>query len=220
MKKSQLIFAGVFLSGMLPLVSQADDYSDRDSGWYGAMTLGVSSYGNSQEDEDNIQSQLASQGIQADVHVDDNPGAFMLGLGYHFSENFALEASYLDLGDATAHVHVFSPGDYFLTEHLDASGVSLDAIGLMPVSEHVSLFGKLGVFSYTLDDSIDSDVPVGPQPPNASGTTWDIGLGVQIRFTGRVGMRAGFTSYHGVGDENTTGKQNIGLVYAQAYLNF
>ena len=215
MRKSTLI-AALLLSAGLPLAAQADD----TQGWYGAMSLGVSSYGNSQDDEDQLRSELDSEGLQADVHVDDNPAAFGLGLGYRFDPDFALEADYLDLGEATAHVHVFSPSDFFLRERLDASGVTLDAIGLLPVSEHVSLFGKLGLFSYTLDDGIDSDVPTGPQPSDASGTTWDWGLGVQVSITRMVGIRAGYSNYHGVGDENTTGKQDIGLVYGQVYLNF
>jgi hypothetical protein len=33
-------------------------------------------------------------------------------------------------------------------------------------------------------------------------------------------MRAGYTSYRQVGDADTTGKQNIGLGYAQLYFNF
>jgi OmpA-OmpF porin, OOP family len=216
MKRITLLYAGLVLSAALPLAANADNVQ----GWYGAATLGVSSYGNSQDDEDDIRSQLSQEGLQSNVHVDDNPGAFGLGLGYRFNPNFALEANYLDLGDATAHVHVFSPDEFDLREHLDASGLEVAAIGLIPLSERVSLFGKLGAFSYHLDDSIDSDVPTGPQPPDANGTTWDAGIGVEIHFIPSLGMRAGFTSYRQVGDANTTGKQNIGLGYAQLYYNF
>lgn len=212
----RMLFAGLLLSAALPLAAQADN----EHGWYGAMTLGVSSYGNSQDDEDNIRSELGQEGFQSNVHVDDNPSAFGLGLGYHFNPNFALEVNYLDLGDATAHVSVFSPQQFNLREHLDASGADVDAIGLIPLSERVSLFGKLGLFSYHLDDSIASDVPTGPQPPDANGTTWDLGAGVEIHFIRDLGMRAGYTSYRQVGDSNTTGKQNIGLVYGQLYFNF
>jgi OOP family OmpA-OmpF porin len=215
MKRSTLFCAGLVLSAVLPLAANAGNFE----GWYGVMTLGVSSYGNSQDDEDNLRSELGQKGFQSNVHVDDNPGALGLGIGYHFNPNFALEANYFDLGDATAHAHVFSPQEFDLREHLDASGLSVDAIGLIPLSERVSLFGKLGVFSYHLDDSIASDVPAGPQPPNANGTTWDLGAGVEIHFARGLGMRAGFTSYRQVGDENT-GKQNIGLGYAQLYFNF
>ncbi len=216
MKRYILLSAAVSLSLALPLAASADNFQ----GWYGAATLGVSSYGNSQDDEDSIRSQLGQEGFQSDVHVDDNPGAVGLGLGYHFNPNFALEANYVDLGDATAHVFVFSPEQFDLREHLDASGLSVDAIGLIPLSERVSLFGKIGAFSYHLDDSIDSDVPTGPQPPDANGTTWDAGIGVEIHFSQSLGMRAGYTSYRQVGDSNTTGKQNIGLGYAQLYFNF
>lgn len=122
----KMLIAGLLLSIALPLAAEADN----EHGWYGVLSLGVSSYGNSQEDEDNIRSDLNSQGILADVHVDDNPSAIGVGLGNHFSDNFALEANYIDLGDATAHVHVFSPSDFDFREHLHASGVTLDAIGL------------------------------------------------------------------------------------------
>lgn len=216
MKRSTLLCAGLALSVALPLAANAGNFE----GWYGSATLGVSSYGNSQDDEDNIRSELGQQGFQSDVHVDDNPGAAGMGFGYHFNPNFALEANYIDLGDATAHVHVFSPDEFDLREHLDASGLDVDAIGLVPLSERVSLFGKLGLFSYHLDDSIDSDVPTGPQPPDANGTTWALGVGVEIHFIRSLGMRAGYTSYRQVGDSNTTGKQNIGLVYGQLYFNF
>ena len=216
MKRCVLLCAGVLLSALLPLTASADNFQ----GWYGAVTLGVSSYGNQQDDENSIQQQLAQEGVQADVHVDDNPGALGLGFGYHFNPNFALEANYIDLGDAAAHVHEFSPAFANLTEHLDASGVSVDAIGLIPLSERVSLFGKLGAFNYHLDDSVDADFFTGPQPPDANGTTWDLGAGVEIHFARSLGMRAGFTSYRHVGDANTTGKQNIGLGYAQLYFNF
>lgn len=216
MKRSTLLSAGLLLSAALPLAANAGNFE----GWYGSMTLGVGSYGNQQDDENSIQSQLAQEGIQANVHVDDNPGAFGLGLGYHFNPNFALEVDYLDLGDAHAHVYEFSPVNASLTEHLDASGVDVDAIGLIPLTERVSLFGKLGLFNYHLDDRIDADVFTGPQPPDANGTTWDLGAGVEIHFIRSLGMRAGYTSYRQVGDSNTTGKQNIGLVYGQLYYNF
>src|ERR1700722_912183 len=105
MKRSTLLYAGLMLSAALPLAANAGNFE----GWYGAMTLGISNYGNQQDDENSIQSQLAQEGVQANVHVDDNPGALGLGIGYHFNPNFALELNFLDLGDASAHVHEFSP---------------------------------------------------------------------------------------------------------------
>ncbi|HEY3858199.1 MAG TPA: outer membrane beta-barrel protein [Gammaproteobacteria bacterium] len=211
----KLLIAGLLLSAGLPLVASADNFQ----GWYLDGMLGVSSYGNSQDDEDSIQSGLAQQGTEANVHVDDNPGAIGIGFGYHFNPYFALEANYLDLGDATSHIHFFAPVEGSSTEHLDASGGSLDAIGLIPLSERVSLFGKVGAFDYHLDDTVDADFPVQHQFPDANATTWDLGAGVEIHFDRGLGMRAGYTSYQQVGDSKT-GKQNIGLGYAQLYFNF
>jgi OOP family OmpA-OmpF porin len=214
MKRTLGIFAALASLGALPLMAQADNYQ----GWYGSVTGGVSSYGNSQDDEDSLRGFYAQQGAQADVHVDDNPGAFGLGIGYHVNENFALEAGWLDLGQATANVHVFSPAESFSHETKDAHGITLDAYGLIPVSRRVSLFGKLGMFNYTLADHLYSDQSF-PMDFSSSGTTWDFGIGAEVHFTQDMGLRAGFTSYHHVGDANS-GQQNIGLAYGQFYLNF
>lgn len=212
----KLLVAGALLSVVaLPLAAQADNWQ----GWYGSVTGGISSYGNSQDDENDLRSFYAQQGDQAYVHVDDNPAAFGLGIGYHLDENFALEADWLDLGQATADVHVFSPFDAFARETKDASGLALDAYGLIPISRRVSLFGKLGMFTYTLEDHLYSDQSF-PEDFSASGTTWDLGFGAEIHFTQEMGLRAGYTSYRHVGDANTSGQQNIGLVYGQFYLNF
>lgn len=212
----RMLIAGLLLSGALPLMAQADNYQ----GWYGSLTTGVSSYGNSQDDEANLENQLAQEGISAHAYVNDNPGAFGLGLGYHFSPNFALEADWLDLGRATANIHAFSPQDFFIHQDADAQGVAVDAYGLIPISRSVSLFGKLGAFNYNLSEHLSSDQPLPPPTRfSASGTTWDVGLGAEIHFSRDIGMRAGFTSYRHVGDANT-GRENIGLAYAQVYLNF
>lgn len=217
MKRTLGIFAALASLGALPLMAQADNYQ----GWYGSLTTGISSYGNSQDDEDDLENQLASEGISAHAYVNDNPAAFGLGLGYHFNPNFALEADWLDLGRATAHVHVFSPSDYFIHQDADAQGVTVDAYGLIPIVRTVSLFGKVGLFNYTLDEHLSSDQPLPPPTRfSASGTTWDFGVGAEIHFTPDLGLRAGYTTYRHVGDANTTGRQNLGLVYGQFYLNF
>ena len=53
-----------------------------------------------------------------------------------------------------------------------------------------------------------------------SSPLFDLGVGVDLRFTDLLGLRAGLTQYHGVGDDNTTGKFNLGLAYAQLVLHF
>lgn len=217
MKRTLGICAALASLGALPLMAHADNYQ----GWYGSVTGGISSYGNSRDDEDDLENQLANEGISARAHVDDNPAALGLGIGYHVNPNFALEADWLDLGRATANVHAFAPADFFIHQDADAQGVTVDAYGLIPINHVVSLFGKVGLFNYTLDEHLSSDQPLPPPTDfSVSGTTWDLGVGAEIHFTPMMGLRAGFTSYRHVGDANTTGRQNLGLAYAQFYLNF
>ena len=190
-------------------------------GWYGSLTGGISNYGNSQDDENSLENQEAQQGVTARAHVNDNPGAFGLGIGYHFNPDFALEADWLDLGQATADIHTFSPTETFFHQDADAQGLVVDAYGLVPVSRSVSLFGRLGAFNYNLQEHEALDQPLPPPTDfSANGTTWDAGIGAEIHFTPDVGLRAGFTSYRHVGDANTTGRENIGLGYGQVYINF
>ncbi|MGA9851791.1 MAG: outer membrane beta-barrel protein [Gammaproteobacteria bacterium] len=216
MKRKWYLLGFLFQSVIgLPLAAIA-----APNGWYGTFTAGVSSYGNSQNDEKNIESQLAHYGIQSVASVNDNPAGLGLGVGYRFNDYFALEGNYMDLGTATATINVTSPPIFTIKEDIRAKGETLDFLGFIPVSQSVQLFGKLGVFDYSLDETLNSNIPVPLTNNSANGTTYDFGIGVDIRFTGHVGLRAGLTQYYRVGNQNTTGQENIGLAYAQLVFNF
>lgn len=211
-----IIAIGVLFAAALPFAAQA-----ADTGWYVTVTGGVSAYGNSSDDERQLQSDLAASGISADVTVNDNATAVGFGGGYQFNRYVAVEANYINLGTATADVFVFSPATFTVHEDLKAYGETLDVVGMLPVSEKmVSLFVKGGLFSYKMEQTASASVPAPGFGASNTGTTFDLGVGVDLRFTDLLGMRAGITQYHGVGDENTTGKSNIGLAYAQLVLHF
>lgn len=219
MKKSIIAFGVLCVSG-LPLAAHADD-SFKVSGWYLGVTGGVSSYGNASDDERNLESELASQGITSTASVNDNASAWAVGGGYQFNRYVAVEVNYVDLGTPTADIFVTAPAIATFHEEMKAKGETLDVVGMLPVSEQmVSLFVKGGLFSYKLDQTLTANVSIPAFNESTSGTTFDLGVGVDLRFTDLLGLRAGITQYHGVGDENTTGKSNIGLAYAQLVLHF
>ncbi|MGV6807854.1 MAG: outer membrane beta-barrel protein, partial [bacterium] len=89
--------------------------------------------------------------------------------GYRFSENFAFEAGYANLGEFNASVN------QTITDGVDIADVTVDAdiesdgyffslLGIAPVSENIEIFAKLGMFFYDSDwkvrysvtDGIDS----------------------------------------------------------------
>ena len=65
---------------------------------------------------------------------DDSDISFRIGGGYKFNKNFALEGYYIDYG--TAEDSGFSA---------DADGPQVQGVGLLPVSNNVDLYGKLGL---------------------------------------------------------------------------
>lgn len=211
--KTPYLLSLAVLAAALPSAAFADA-----GNWYGLVGAGASSYGNSSNDENSLVSGLAQEGITATANVDDNATGWTLGVGYKFNRYVAVELGYVDFGSANATVNVTQPQVFSLSESVEAKGESLDVVGFLPFSERFSLFGKFGLFNYNLDDTLSAPIPV--TNPSASGSTYDIGIGADISLSRRFSLRAGLTQYHGVGDENTTGKSNIGFAYGELVVNF
>jgi OmpA-OmpF porin, OOP family len=76
--------------------------------------------------------------------IDDSDTGFKIFGGYDFNQNFGIEASYFDFGEASAE----DGGDSL---RIGVSGLSAAAVGRIPVSEMFALYGKLGFASYDVD---------------------------------------------------------------------
>lgn len=134
------------------------------------------------------------------ISFEDNPLGWRLLAGYDFNDNFAIEGSYVDSGKAE---------DEVLGEQVEVKLTAFTAsvVGLMPVSDTVKVFGKLGFYSgeeevtiqgFSIDDD-DSGMTVGAGVRFATSdnfvirgdfdwfdteldTVWSIGVGVQFYF--------------------------------------
>src|SRR5688572_6920381 len=73
---------------------------------------------------------------------DEKDTAFKFFLGYRVNPNFALEGSYFSYGDATARGQ--SLGVPF-TISADATAFGVAALGILPLGNRFSLFGKVGI---------------------------------------------------------------------------
>lgn len=205
----------VFMLGTLALSANVNA-----DGLYGDVALGVGAYGNSKNDAADLQSQLSQEGILSDVTVQDGTIGATLGLGYRFDRYVALEVNYVDLGTATATADVYSPAVATFKQDTQATGETLDLVGLIPLTQRISLFGEVGAFSYTLKETLHASIPLSMSNLSYSATTAEFGSGVEIDFTPRLGLRSGITVYSEVGDKDTTGRSNIGFAYAQLVVNF
>ena len=87
----------------------------------------------------------------------DSPFGWRLLAGYDFSENFAIEGSYLNSGKAEDTIEGTDV-------EVELSAFTFSVVGLVPMNESTRLFGKLGyydgeeevtAFGVTLDDDAD-----------------------------------------------------------------
>jgi len=130
---------------------------------------------------------------------DDRDPSWGLFAGYQLNRYFAAEVGYRDLGFVRATAPTSS-----LTIH--SSAWSLVAVGLAPVTERFSGFGKFGGYRVLLESSQGDVADV-----HATGLTY--ALGAQFDTGGRFGVRAEWQRYrkvdggvfYGVNDYDTLG---------------
>lgn len=108
-----------------------------------------------------------------DIDFDDSDAGFKVFGGYSISRNFAVEVSYFDLGEASGH---FDDGFDSVDFDVGVSGFNVAAVGVLPVSDMVSLFGKIGYASYDIDAHVEvAGFGSGSDSQSESDMTYGIG---------------------------------------------
>lgn len=119
--------------------------------------------------------------------VDDDDTAFKIFGGYGFSEYFAIEIGYADLGSFTARPITAPPG---LTFDFDVSTVYANAVGLIPFTRNFYGFAKVGVNRW------DADIAIADLTgDDDSGTDLTAGIGVQYLLNNQFGLRGEFERF-------------------------
>ncbi len=136
--------------------------------------------------------------------------------GYRYNPHLAVEAAYADLGRASADSVPPAPA---ATGTVSVKAVELDAIGVLPVREHIFLFGRLGAFRATSKAQLTGDIPGFGAAGSGSATTVGLtrGVGLAIALSPRWRFRAELQRYPNVGG-GVVGATNIdaahvGLIY-------
>ena len=211
MKKVAKSLGAIGLAGCAVLSSQfamADD-----SGWIGGLSAGQSK---ARIDDPKITSQLQGSGFTT-TSIDDfnrDTGVKLFG-GYQFNKYFSLEGGYFDLGKFGYTAKTVPTG--VLNGNIELKGFNLDTVGILPLGEKFSLFGRLGVDYAQSRDNFTSTGSVVVTDPNISNNVFNLkaGLGVQYNFTEVVGLRSEWERYRindAVGSRGDVDMLSVGLV--------
>ena len=185
-----------------------------DTGWYGGVSVGQSS---AKIDDARITSDVLGRGFATtSINDDDRDTGYKLFGGYRFNKNFALEGGYFDLGRFGFTSTTVPAGT--LSGNIKLQGLNLDAVGILPITEKFSAFGRIGVNYAEARDSFSGTGAVNVLNPSPSkrDTNLKLGLGLQYDFTPSLGMRLEAERYRindAVGNKGDVDLVSLGLVY-------
>lgn len=174
-----------------------------DNGFYGYVSAG-SSKSDRKAEADTV---LTNLGAVFTSSANATDSAYKLQAGYRFNSNLAVEGGYADLGKFTYHALATVPAGATRDGTVSVTAWNLDAVGRLPISDEVAVFGRLGLASYDLSYNCQGTVVacVAPSRSN-SGTPLHYGLGVDWSFGKNLFARAEYEVYEKVGEAfNATG---------------
>lgn len=135
-----------------------------------------------------------------------------LQLGYGINSNFAVEAGYIDFGKAKYSAAYAGGGT--ATGDLKAGGLDLVALGILPLSDKFSIFGKAGAVAVRAKSSLVASGPASAATGNATANEVRplVGLGASYKITDHVDLRGEFDHVNGLGKSNKTGTMDSNMV--------
>jgi len=169
MKSAIAVFAVTASAFALPAAAQMNT-----SAFYVGASIGQSKFKDT------------CSGLPAGVSCDEKDTAWRILGGYQFSRNFAAELGYHNLGEVKASGAGFTETD-------KATVWELVGVGLFPVMNQLSLYGKLGLHH----GELKADSNLGSAKETGNG--WTGGLGLQYDVMPALGLRAEWQRYAKIG---------------------
>jgi OOP family OmpA-OmpF porin len=124
-------------------------------------------------------------GVGTVSSCDEKDSAWKVFGGYQFNRNFAIEASYFDYGSVSASGQVVSlPTN--VSGDLSAFGIA--AVGILPLGNAFSIFGKLGLLRTEVD--VTASVAGFPGSDSEDETGLHYGVGVMFDIGRNLSIRA------------------------------
>lgn len=177
--------------------------------FYALGAAGQSHFENSKTAADDAAAANNPGGVSHDF--DNNALGYKLQAGYQFTPNFALEGGYVDLGQQNYHV-AYDTG--WAKAKVDPRGFNIDALGILPVNDSLSVFGKAGAIEaktrYHIEGAdADGGFADGRDKYRVSP---NFGVGAEYAVNDAAAVRLELERFEDLGSKNTTGEQNVDLV--------
>lgn len=188
-------------------------------GFYVGGSLGMST---AEYDTAEANAFLASEGIgHTGVRADEQDTAWKAYIGYRFNRNFAVEGGVVQLGDISARATVVSfngvpvpPGS--ITDTFTAElGFHASALGILPINERMDVFGRLGLYSVKVEETIVVSGAGGTGVLFGSENSTDIlfGVGLQYAFTPNLGARVEWERFTDIVGDGDVDMISLGITY-------
>ena len=134
--------------------------------------------------------------------------------GYQLNPNFAVEGGYFDLG---RHSYSGSTSGGAYSGNTRSHGLNLDLVGTLPVTDRLSVLGRVGaIYAKTRDSSSSAFAPPSTANRSSNDTSMKYGVGLQYAITDALSLRGELERYHRINDPIRRGNvdmASIGLVY-------
>jgi OmpA-OmpF porin, OOP family len=125
------------------------------------------------------------------VSEDERAEARKFFIGFDVTPTFALESGYFSMGYVSRTTNVANPWYSSSSTYRSKTSVFfLDAVGRAPVSDHASVFGKIGLAATSTKTRVDHDVYGFDSSTNGTGTRF--GFGLEAKLSKTVVARAEF----------------------------
>lgn len=112
--------------------------------------------------------------------VNDSPSSLKVEGGYQVNSNFAVEAGYVDIAKYTYDATI-QPGTIKVSLAGKISLFKFDAVGILPINDIFSTFGKLG-FAMVKADDTGSVNSAAVTPSNTSTSSYTFGFGLKANI--------------------------------------
>ncbi len=120
-----------------------------------------------------------------------NTGAFRIGGGYNFTEQFAVEAGYSMIFNSSF-ISTSLPGSTG-EETLKSNSYQLAGVGTLPINEAVEVFGKLGVAHNRVEHSCSGAVTCPTESMSRNSVMY--GAGLKFNLSKSWGLRVQYEHY-------------------------